>query len=108
MCFVWTASAIKATSRNWTLERTLLEKNYEKDILELEVANLELENKYYSSKEYQELSARRKLNKKLPDEKMVYLPSNSDEAKSKHEVEEVKKEKEENNLAEWLKFLFKI
>lgn len=108
MCLGWTYGAISAMTRNWTLSRTYLEKEYEQRVLELEIATLELENQYYSSEEYQELSARKKLNKKLSGETMVYLPKNSEEAKSKHSSPEKTERPEKNNLSEWMAFLFGI
>jgi len=108
MCLGWTYGAISAMTRNWTLSRVLLEKEYKQKILELEVANLELENKYYASEEYEELSARKKLNKKLPGETLIYLNENSEEAKKKHEAKEKAPEPEKNNLSEWLAFLLGI
>ena len=106
LCLGWTYGAITSMSRNWQLSRTLLEKQYELKILE--VANLEFENKYYASEEYQELSARKKLNKKRAGETMVYLSKNSDEAKNKHQKIEQKSLEKKSNLSEWLAFLFGI
>ncbi len=108
LCLGWTYGAITSMSRNWQLSRTLLEKEYKLKILELEVSNLELENKYYASEEYQELSARRKLNKKSAGETMIYLPYNSEEAKNKHIEKERKTEPKKSNLSEWMAFLFGI
>lgn len=108
LCLGWTYGAISAMTRNWMLSRTYLEKEYEKKILELEVATLELENDYYSSEEYEELSARKNLNKKLPGETLIYLPKNSEAAKSKHQTDVEKAPPEKNNLSEWMAFLFGI
>ena len=108
MCLCWTYGAINAMTRNWELEKTLNEKQYTQQLKELEVQNLELENLYYSSEEYQELSARQKLNKKLSGEKLVYLPENSIAAQEKHKNNKEIIYREDSNLAEWLSFLFGI
>lgn len=108
LCLVWTYGAIESMSRNWVLSETLRKKKNELTMLELEVENLELENVYYSSEEYQELSARVKLNKKLPGETLVYLPKNSDYAKEKHKTKEEKERKEKTVLAQWLSLLLGI
>ena len=108
LCLGWTYGAIAAMTRNWQLSRTLVEKQYEAKILELEIENLGLENSYYSSEEYQELSARKKLNKKLPGETLVYLPNNSEEALKKHSPKTTTQKPEKNNLSEWAAFLFGI
>ena len=106
-CLVWTFSAISAMSRNWELEQRLVAKRYERDILQLEIDALELENQYFASEEYQELAARAKQNKILEGETMIYLPDNSDYAKHKHDetvIEEVIEEPA--NYEQWLTFIF--
>lgn len=109
LCLYWTYGSITAMSRNWQLSESLADKNYELARLELEVDTMELENSYYASSEYQELSARAKFNKAFEGETMLYLPANSDYAKSKHnEVIEITTRPERSNLAKWLSFLFGI
>ena len=108
LCLVWTYGSIASMSRNWELAKTLERKRYELAVLELEVETLELENAYYSSDEYAELSARAKLNKKLPGETLVYLPKNSSSAKNKHLSTLASAPVERSNLFEWLSFLFGI
>lgn len=76
-------------------------------LLSVEVDTLELENDYYRTEEFQELSARKLANKKLPGENLVYLPANSEYAKNKHtQVTIEKTDKELPNFNKWLKFLF--
>ena len=104
-CLIWTYAAINSMARNWMLAENLAKKQYELTILELEVENLNLENQYYSSAEYQELSLRSKMNKKLAGETMVYLPSNSDYAKNKHQNTHQSTPPTKSNLSQWLSFL---
>lgn len=108
LCLGWTYGAINSMSRSWQLTKKLQEKEYESTILGLEIESLKLENTYYSSKEFQELSARQKLNKKLEGETMVYLPKNSEEAKTKHQKTEKAEKTTNDNVSEWLEFLFGI
>ncbi len=106
-CLAWTFSAISAMSRNWELEQRLVAKRYERDVLQLEIESLELENRYYASEEYQELAARAKQNKIAEGEFMIYLPDNTDYAKHKHDeppVEEVVEEPA--NYEQWFTFIF--
>lgn len=106
-CLAWTFSAISAMSRNWELEQRLVAKRYERDILQLEIDALELENQYYASEEYQELAARAKQNKILEGETLVYLPDNSDYAKHKHGEVVIEEAMEEPaNYEQWLTFIF--
>lgn len=107
LCFFWTYSSIVAMSRNWELSQKIATKEREKALLELEVATIELENEYYKSVEYQELSARAKEDKKLEGENLVYLPENSETARNKYKIaaNEAKNE-EPTNFSQWMSFLF--
>lgn len=94
-------------SRNWELSERLNTEKKSLELLKVEVELAELENEYYKSEEYQELSARKYMNKKLPGENMVYLPENSEEAKNKYkDVEPETKEKTYSNFEKWMNFLF--
>lgn len=108
LCLVWTYQSVKAMSRNWELSEKLTAEKKELELLTVETEAAELENEYYRSNEYQELMARKYLDKQLPGEKMVVLPENSDNARNKHkEVEQVIEEKEDySNFEKWMRFLF--
>ena len=107
LCFFWTYSSIVAMSRNWELSQKIATKEREKALLELEVATIELENEYYKSVEYQELSARAKEDKKLEGENLVYLPENSETARNKYKIAANEAENEEpTNFSQWMLFLF--
>ena len=103
-CFAW--SAITSLTRNWELERKLETRRLEKARLEIEVANLELEQQYYLTAEYQELAARAKQGKILEGETMLILPDNSEAAKNKYQDESQPSQNEKSNFSQWLKFLF--
>ena len=107
MCFFWTYSSIDAMSRNWELSQQLATKRRELALLQLEVDTMELENLYYSSPEYQELSARIHKNKLLDGETLIYLPENSEEAKNKYKTSSAVAEiAEPSNFSKWMSFLF--
>ena len=109
-CLAWTWGSIAAMSRNWSLSQEVLERQREKSLLELEVETLELENEYYSSNEYQEIAARKYQGKKLAGETMIYLPANSEEAKSKNvataKEEDQAETDERTNFQQCIAFLF--
>lgn len=111
-CLVWTWGSIDAMSRNWSLAQELMGRQREKALLELEVETLELENEYYRSHEYQELAARKYQGKMLPGETMIYLPDNSESARTKHKADPTDgttiATTTMNNLEQWLAFLFGI
>ena len=107
LCLVWTYQSIVAMSRNWRLAEVLITEKKELELLNVEVEAAELENEYYKTNEYQELMARKILDKKLSGENMVILPDNSEEAKNKHKVAKVEKqEKSYSNFEKWMMYLF--
>ena len=109
MCFFWTYSSISAMSRNWELSQKIATKRRELQILQYEVDILKLENDYYRSAEYQELSARAKQNKILEGEHLVYLPENSESAKTKYKTtSDSEIAAEPSNFSQWMSFLFGV
>ena len=107
LCLVWTYQSIAAMSRNWKLSETLITEKKELELLDIEVEAAELENEYFKTNEYQELMARKLLDKKLPDENMVVMAENSEEAKNKHKVTKVEEvQKEYSNFEKWMMYLF--
>ena len=95
-------------SRNWELEQRLIARQKEFTLLQLETETLQLENQYYQTAEYQELAARQKQNKKLPGETMIYLPANTEAAKTKHRdaIQSPIDTTPPTNPEQWLMFLF--
>ena len=109
LCLTWTYQTIAAMSRNWELSERLTEERKNLELISLEVEAAELTNEYYKSNEYQELMARRNLDKKLDGENMVVMPENSEEAKNKHQEESKVAAEEEpkyTNFEKWMMYLF--
>ncbi|MBR0465621.1 hypothetical protein IJJ02_02435 [Candidatus Saccharibacteria bacterium] len=109
LCLVWTYQSIAAMSRNWELTERLATEKKALELLGVEVEAAELENEYYKTNEYQELLARKYLDKKMPGENMVIMPENSEAAKTKYEVIVAKTEeteKEYSNFEKWMMYLF--
>lgn len=112
-CLMWTWGSIDSMTRNWSLAQELMSRQREKALLELEVETLELENEYYQSYEYQDLAARKYQNKMSPGETMIYLPDNSEAARTKHTQSQDPETVDiatttMSNLEQWLAFLFGI
>ena len=111
LMLVWLVGSISSLSRNWNLQQEINERKTELEYLKLQVDSIELENEYYASEEYQELTARRLQDKKLAGETMIFLPENSQEAKKKH-LEATKEQKgilnEKSNVEQWVNFLFSV
>lgn len=103
---VW--GTISSVTRNWELEQRLASRRKELELTKLEVESAKLENEYLASEEYQELSARAKQNKSLEGETLVYLPKNSERAKTKHKNVVIIDTEEDTrtNFEKWMSFLF--
>lgn len=107
LCLVWTYQSIVAMSRNWELSERLSAEKRKLELLEVEVEANELTKEYYKTDEYQELLARKFLDKELNGEHMVVMPENSEAAKNKHAVIEYEiEEKSYSNQEKWFMFLF--
>jgi hypothetical protein len=104
MSWVW--ASVTTMSRNWELEKKMEARQLHLAKLELEIANMELEQEYYRTAEYQELMARAKQGKMLPGETMVILPKNSKVAKEKYDLAEATTVEEQSNFEIWMSFLF--
>lgn len=107
LCLIWTYQSVVAMSRNWELTERLATEKKQLELLNIEVETEELENEYYKSDEYQELLARKYLDKKGKDEKMIVMPENSEAARTKHKVEVIEREeKQYSNFEKWMMYLF--
>jgi hypothetical protein len=106
LCLTWTYQSILAMSRNWELSERLTAERKTLELLNIEVEAAELENQYYASDEYQELMARRNLDKELEGENMVVMPENSEAAKNKHQqIVAAETEKRYSNFEKWMMYL---
>ena len=68
---VWMAMVIQVLNNNYKLQRQVDNAKLDSQMLELENQNLRLEQLYYRTDEYMELSARSLLGKALPGEHLV-------------------------------------
>lgn len=109
LCLTWTYQSIAAMSRNWELSERLTAERKELELVSIEVEAAELANEYYKSDEYQELMARRNLDKKASGENMVVMPENSEMAKNKHKEEPkaavALEQQEYTNFEKWMMYL---
>ncbi len=107
LCLVCTYQSIVSMSRNWELSERLTAEKRELELLNVEVEAAELENQYYASDEYQELIARKSLDKQMEGENMVVLPENTEAAKNKHQQKKtMAQEKTYSNFEKWMLYLF--
>ncbi len=100
---VWMAMVIQVLNNNYKLQRQVDNAKLDSQMLELENQNLRLEQLYYRTDEYMELSARSLLGKALPGEHLVVLPRVSHASKAKRFGNAVATK---SNFDQWLDFLF--
>ncbi len=103
----WVWSTIDAVQRNFKLQQQVDFLQQEVAVSELENKTFVFQNKYYKSNEYIELSARERLNKASPGEKLLILPPNK--ARPSEDKTVVAAEvpiTSRSNFAQWMYFLF--
>lgn len=103
----WAWGAVEVMQRNYTLTQEIAYKQRQAELTKLENQNLEFQNNYFESDEYQELAVREKLGLAAPGEKVLVLPPNTDWAKSSDDDSaKLAAVVKPSNLAQWLDFLF--
>jgi cell division protein FtsB len=99
----WAWSTINVLSKNYDLERQVEQGRLDTDIMKLQNENLRLEQAYYKTNEYLELSARKLLNKSQPGEHLVILPRVDSKTPTTATATPVV---EKSNFEQWIDFLF--
>lgn len=97
------AMTIQVLNDNYALQRQIDNAKLDNQVAEIENQNLKLEQVYYQTDEYKELSARALLGKALPGEHLVLLPKVEAE---KDDVSDGQETVTKSNLDQWLDFLF--
>lgn len=103
----WVWSTVEAIQRNFVLQQHVDSLKQEIALGELRNKTIGFQNKYYATAEFIELSARERLNKAGPDEKVIILPPNT-----RHVDESVSQQipttpiAERSNFDQWMYFLF--
>ena len=105
----WAWSSIGAMQRNYDLQKSIDGKERQLKLAELQTKNLQYEQRYYKSAEYQELEVRKRLGLANPGENVLLLPPNSEQAKNADAVltKTVATTLEPvSNFQQWVNFLF--
>ena len=103
----WVWSTVAAIQRNFELQQQVDILSQQIAVQELENKSQQLQNEYYNTAEYQELSARERLGKAAPGEKLLILPPNKVAVAPEAQPEATGTPiAERSNFAQWLYFLF--
>ena len=96
--------------RNYSLQRELDDKKRQLMIAQLDTENAKLEQRYYKTKEYQELAVREKLGLVAPGESVLILTGDanykevaSEDAKTTQKKQDIESS---SNFRQWMNFLF--
>ena len=100
----WVWGSVDALGRNYKYQQQVDAAKAEVELIGLQNDNLKAEQNYLGSNEYLELAARAKLNKSLPGEKLVVLPSTLPAVAGTGTTGTAAPV--ESNLAQWMDFLF--
>src|ERR1700741_1212291 len=69
-------SGVSVIETNFDLQKQVSKLEQQNQVSELENNNLKLQNEYYNSNQYLELTARRQFGKGQPGEKLLLVPKN--------------------------------
>lgn len=78
----WVWASVQAVQRNYALQAEVDGKRRDLQLTQLETDMLTYEQRYYKSREYQALEAKRRLGLAEAGEKVIVLPPNTAKAKS--------------------------
>jgi hypothetical protein len=105
----WVWGSLGVMQRNYDLQKEVDLKQRQLQLAQVETASLELEQRYYKTREFQELAAREDLGLGLPGESILILPPNSQAAKDADKAFSTKKTvavEQVSNFQQWVNFLF--
>ncbi len=102
----WSWGTVSTLQRNFQLQQQVDVLDQEVELADLQNQNLKFQQNYLRSNEYLEISAREKLGKVAPGEKLIVLPDSSgitDKiAEKKAQTATVKP----TNFSQWMQFFF--
>lgn len=105
----WVWGSLGVMQRNYSLQKDVDLKKRQLQLAELETRSLELEKRYYQTREYQELAVREDLGLVLPGERVLILPANSQAALDANKATEPRVASAiapVSNFRQWVNFLF--
>jgi hypothetical protein len=108
----WAWGSVGMMQRNYALQKEVDSRHRTARLADLEVKNLQFEQKYYQTREYQELVVRERMGLAASGEKVLFLPANSqaainvDKAALATSRTAASPTEPPNNMTQWMNFLF--
>lgn len=108
-----TWSGVSVIESNYELQKQVSQLQQETEVAQLENNNLKLQNEYYNSTQYLELTARRQFGKGQPGETLLLVPKNvalkytvdiPEEAKQAAQTPVLQKPFVQKNIESWIEF----
>lgn len=101
----WVWGAVVTLQKNYKYQRQIDDNTQQIALTKLQNQTYQYQQAFYKSNEFLELSARAKLDKALPGEHLVVLPS-SDAIKDVTAAQKTIVVDNESNFAKWISFFF--
>jgi len=102
----WIWGSLGMMERNYSLQREVDYQKRQLQLTELQRDNLELQNRYFETAEYQELAVRETLGLVRPGERVLILPENTVSTDDEGAPTEFVAPPQASNLEQWVNFLF--
>ena len=106
VAIVWIWGAVVTLQKNYAYQRQVDANDQLIELKKLQNKTYKYQQTYYKSDEYLELSARARLNKALPGEHLVVLPSSEGIKDAVLASSGDSKMNEESNFSRWMRFFF--
>ncbi|MDO4712304.1 MAG: hypothetical protein Q4B05_00090 [Candidatus Saccharibacteria bacterium] len=100
----WAWGSVESMQYNYRLQQMIDTKRQQAALETLRVSTLELEGKYYATREYQELALRQRLGLAYPGEQLLIVPS-TDQPQSERRTR-TEAPPQPSNVQQWMNFLF--
>ena len=104
----WMWGALEMMQRNYSLQREVDAKQRQLLVTQLQRDSLDLQKRYYQTREYQELAVRASLGLVMPGEKTLLHPNSKQEVATDKTAQTVVTTPvaTSSNIEQWLNFLF--
>lgn len=102
----WVWGTVQTLQKNFAYQREVDMLKQEVELEDLRNENLKFQQQYYRSDEFLELSARQRLGKASPGEKLIILPDSREVVDTTAQSDEASRAPAASNLTQWLEFFF--
>jgi hypothetical protein len=104
----WAWGSVNVLQRNYVLQREIDDKKRDLQLTQLKVDTERFQQTYYKSDEYKELAVRQRLGLAFLDEKVLILPTNSNDASESDYRNDIRPTVilQPTNTEQWMNFLF--